>query len=737
MYDLIANTSMLSLGNNFSGRSAFISSIQFELTAAFTAPNNARLMCKNISASGTRGWGIQLATGGGLLRPCLRWAQSGSLIPTDGGSAFALTVGTRYHLMIWHLPDPALTGGSDALSRVRMFLNGVRVLDAGGLCLGASVTALPDDNSVAFTIGKDAQTGSNAAPLRFGEWEWSNTALPAADVQDLANTLGKGARFRRLQDAGIAVSNYLACYSTDAATIVDSIGGVTATPTSVSAPTSIVPTHFDQERPIVELIGDRGVFDAASGGSASTNNGAVARWQDQSGRALHARQSDAARVGAWRNNPARGDRFPDVWLSKHQTNPGGAAVGRWLDLPETARLDTRKSTIIMVVQTTGYRFDNASTNSDTGFSCLCAPDSADGGRVVVGRQGAATDKTGCFLRSEAANYDNGNGSNAAATAGLLMPASPTFVAIVHDAASRSATIIDPAVAAFTKTISSAAAATVGGAGSAIRIGSRYFDPGSGDRPFNTHGAHHGFRYFAFFNRVLDAGEIAAEYARLQSMGILPAAYTDVWMINGSSTPWGQAAAFGRGLAHYLAAQSPGSIVINCATPGTSFTSTNNHEQLADGVIDPFHAALPALPKHQLNGMGINDIHGGATGATVLTNITNYYADRATTFGAAARRKCHLFPWRTSQMDLAGELTALADVRAGLASASAGLEVIALPSSLLDLTAGPAAAFTPDQNHLNEDGFHELWNGSVRSALFPPANPSGSGGKRLLTIGGLG
>jgi hypothetical protein len=213
----------------FDAAAAFSLSIIFKTN---TAPGaNNRLFSKNVSAAGTRSWGVYV----GEAVMTLLWYESTATV--GDSSVPTQTVGTWYQFVMSF--DPTAAAGD----KMRIYSNGVVLVDAGANPIGDGVTTTPDDNAVAFAIGKDQQTGNNGAPIDVAEFEWMDSAIVSADATAMYN----GGVFKRLQDVGKSVSHYWPMTDTSATTTIeDTVGALDGTGSGITAAASH-PTMWYQQ----------------------------------------------------------------------------------------------------------------------------------------------------------------------------------------------------------------------------------------------------------------------------------------------------------------------------------------------------------------------------------------------------------------------------------------------------------------------------------------------------------
>lgn len=172
-----------------------------------------RLMCKNISAAGTRSWGIKCLSSALVCD----WYQGTVNSTISGTSTFGVGLPWNDIVLVY---DSSKAAGE----YVKLYTNGALELDNNG------VVGNPDTNAVAFSIGKDQQTGSNAAPIDVAEVEVYAGTLSAAEVAQLYN----GGNFKRLQDIGKIVDHYYPMLGDETTTITDQVGSANLTGNGVT-----------------------------------------------------------------------------------------------------------------------------------------------------------------------------------------------------------------------------------------------------------------------------------------------------------------------------------------------------------------------------------------------------------------------------------------------------------------------------------------------------------------------
>lgn len=207
-------------------------SLIFKLNAA--PANNNRILCKNISGSGTSSWGVRFLVSGVDYFPTLVWYEP--TIETQ-------VAGEVKSVSTWYQIVGAFDTAGEAANKFRLYMNGEELLTSGLVAVGSIVDGAPNTNSVAFSLGKDQQTGNNGAPMDVAEFEWTSTPILSTDAANMYN----GGLFKRFVDVGVTQSNYWPMTDTSATTTIeDTVGSLDGTGSGITAASEHPPMWYLQ-----------------------------------------------------------------------------------------------------------------------------------------------------------------------------------------------------------------------------------------------------------------------------------------------------------------------------------------------------------------------------------------------------------------------------------------------------------------------------------------------------------
>lgn len=708
-----------------------------------TPTSTLRRLCgQGVTGTGNRkGWGVSVHNGGtvGLV---LQWFEAA--VNNGGAAAASLSNNVIYDLLI--VFDNSKPGGGAGIpaanAKVRVFLNGTEVVDGSGDGLGVAVTGIPDiansaaDGSgtpAAYTWGKDSASATNNAALAdHGEEEWSSDV--PSDPAALASALYNSGVFKRLREFGYTITNYYPAVGNETTTLTDCAGGDDLTCTSITVPVSTYCDHPAMYEPLAEFIrADLYCYDATSGGSLVANNGAASRWEDISGRKLHLTVASAGQEPHLRNGST--DLFPSLFFDKFNSSWDPQATG--LQIADV-RLNPGAFTVAGVYSARGWRGDlnGTSANNPGGFNTIWSVDgnTSPSTRLVLGIDAGGADYSSGIVRIPNATNTGTSpikGSDGTPSGQLFAPTSPSLLIQSSDGTDIYVGINDLSTAnSATKTQAFAAANTTGG----IVVGR---NPGNVN--FNFDGAIYALK---FYNRAITSGERTAIRDAYEAQGLITVNPTEIWFGMGSSSMWGQQAAYGRELFHYLwntKAQARRAWIYNYGSPRsrldvdsvyttTSVNTVPKHDTHAVDTIDIVQGLFPTLPVRLVTWAGINDLSGalGAptaaqTAVDTMTRLNTYLDNRITAIGASRiRQSVVITPWINS--DMAGaELTERTAFNAALfTDAGYGVKwrkVIDLRSTVLDDMTTAGATYTSDSKHPNETAFASIIGPAVASKML--------------------
>lgn len=715
----------LSSATSFDMRTDQMLRVLFKTTTSAPTSGMNRLCAKNTTGTGTRAWGIRLHNGTSA-RLTLNWYTSGSDIGVAiplvyaNRSTVSIATSTEYDLLIICVPGPPFT--------LRMFLNGVEVFaddGANAVALTTYITDIPDATTDVFSFGKDAKSGTNNATFDLGEVEMATAGFTATtDFAALASSLYNSAVYRRIKDVGgYTVANYFDLFTIDTTgPYPDKVGSESLTASgTVTAPTTTHITHFTMLEPIAQFSSPATTcYDATSGGSLVSNNGNVSRWEDQSGRKLHLTVASAGHEPVLRSGAY--DFNASVFFDKFDSSWNPQATGLTIS---GVRLNPGAFSVAGVYSARGWRGDlnGTSANNPGAFNTIWSVDgnTSPSTRLVLGIDASGSEYSSGILRTpNAANSGTVpvKGSDGTPGGQLFAPTSPSFLVHSSDGTSIFVGLNDLSSAnSATLTQAYAAANTSGG----IVVGR---NPNNVN--FNFDG---GIYVLNFYNRAITQAERESLRDTWDAAGYFTKSPTELWFGMGSSSMWGQEAAYGRELFHFLwhtKPQARRAWIYNYGSPrarldvdSTYTTTTANtvpkHDTHAVDTIDIVQGLFSTLSVRLITWAGINDLAGAAgaptaaqTAADTLTKLNTYLTNRITSIGSSRIRQSVVFTvWVNT--DMAGaELTERTTCNDGLfTDAGYGTnwrKVIDLRSTVLDDMTTAGSTYTSDSKHPNETAF---------------------------------
>lgn len=681
-------------------------------------------LCGRGAGSGTmslRNWAILCdsgsGAGGSTNRLRFAWVRGSTEEGGDSDADGALTVG-RWHQLVFTY---------NGTTTVRCYLNGVE-------CWAPTITGPPNNNTVAFRFGHDAQAGgATGGPVDIAEVEVLSNVLTQAEVTALFNDFvpaTAAGTLYRVRDvvAGKSVSNYWDMLGNET-NPTDKAGSLNGTSSGVTLPSSTFLDHPPMREPIIHVRADAGLFSDA-GVTAAVAEGRVQQWNDQSGRKLHLTQTTAGLQPRWlRTNK----RAPYVWFDKFDA---GAQAWRYpqFTFPTNVRLNSQNFTAVTVSRLQSMSSNGEAAGNNNFFYTLWQIDGGGNTRFNVGSVASGDLEQSAIVRF--AGVDSG-----LAGAALYSPSSPSLF-IVEGGAAAANVWVNDGVGNNTKSFSAASATGASGQGTL------------GGHNSNTQFSYWGGIYeFRLFNTQLGTTARAAERSRAASLWPITLAPAELLFVHGSSSAEGYASIHDNGIASQLFEKTSrfrnawvynmgkGSARLNTTTTdaGDATGTVWTHSTSATKSTDHIAADWPGVPVSMLNWLGTNDLANTRTAADILSDgdepdIKDFIDARRTAIGATRIKTSALMQISANNEFDAGEQTQRATLNAAMfTDPGYGVQwnkVIRLNPLLDDLASAAADPFTiSDNKHMNDAGF-ELRYLDVKQALFQDSMRNRTRGGRL-------
>ena len=639
--------------------------LQIVFSVQSCTSNRNRLVTKGTATAADRAWDIRVHNGTNQ-RIFLSWFEDGNsnvLLGSNSGTGTIVT-DTEYMLLLCFDPGRAGGAGDPKLRAYFGTTNGspAFVLNTAADPIGTAVTVAPWNNAAAFAVGKDPQSGTNAAmtttsELYLSEGSPGGVTTDAAWFDALATYLWNGGNgIRTLRDYGLTIASSLPmAFPADVpATITDGNGSDTWTLSGTFLRTSTASANYLNHpvlwEPLATWRASNNVFEDAGGTDSAEHLDRVEVWRDRARR--------FALTATTTRRPlflTTGRRFPGIYFDKYDfdavsPSTSAPALGRWLALTGNTSFNPQNCTLIFVASCPAASGTDENSNVNNQFQTFGTVTGADAQRFALWSNkgsglGDTVAKPYCFFRT-GTHGDFGTSD----TDRLFTPTSPTVYALVC-----SPTGTTMYVGSTSRSKTSATPITAAAAPGNMRIGSRVDATSpAGFVLEDIHAAWMVLSAFDVYNRSnMTLSELGDRMAAMAAELGVPQDPSFVKVALGSSTMQSNSSGIDNGIQSQLWHQSAGeqnAFQYNLATGGSRINDRNSAIWSTDEVIDNTanrimlqHAGTPVRVDILA---GINDLANVAAGglehtpATIITNLKDAIArvrTAAATAGSALSR----------------------------------------------------------------------------------------------------